>query len=96
MPTATQQPVFRLETSIDDRTGKVVAAYLRVRQGDVARTEEVEPGVAYADYDGNGLLLGIELLGPCQTAVLDRVAQGEAEPVRAFLSDVIPRGLIAA
>jgi hypothetical protein len=96
MPMTTAQPVFRLETSIDDRTGRVVAAHLRIRQGDVARTEEVEPGVAYADYDENGLLLGIELLGPCQTALLDRVAQGEAEPVKAFLNDVVPKGLVAA
>jgi len=31
------KPAFRVETSIDEATGRVVAAYLRVREGEVAR-----------------------------------------------------------
>src|SRR5436305_13588604 len=42
-------------------------SYLRVRAGDVAETQAIEEGVVYADYGHQGALLGIELLGPCQT-----------------------------
>src|SRR5262249_7439233 len=52
---------FGLEVSVDDRTGGLVAVYLRVREGEVAETKEVQEGVAYADYDGYGVLLGLEL-----------------------------------
>ncbi len=87
---------FRLETSVDDRTGLLVAAYLRVREGEVAETKEVAEGVAYADYDAQGLLLGIELLGPCGIVVLDAVAEHEPEPIRRFLKTAAPRGLVPA
>jgi uncharacterized protein YuzE len=87
-------PTFRLEASIDDRTGRTVAAYLRVREGEVATTQEVEEGVAYADYDAQGLLLGIELLGPCKVEILDRIASTEPEPVKRFLRGSVPRELI--
>jgi hypothetical protein len=60
---------LRLETSVDERTGRMRAAYLRIREGKVARTKEIEDGVAYADYDKSGQLLGIELLGPCRVEV---------------------------
>ncbi len=89
-------PKFQLEASVDDKTGRLVAAYLRVREGQVATTKEVEPGVVYADYDAQGALLGIELLGPCQVAALDSLAEGEPEPVKRFLHGGVPRELIAA
>ncbi len=87
-------PSFKLEASFDDRTGNVVAVYLRVREGDVADTHEVKDGFAYADYDANGLLLGIELLGPCEVQVLDQLVKSEPEPVRRFLLSGAPRGLV--
>jgi hypothetical protein len=90
------KPAFRLDASVDDRTGGLVAAYLRVREGEVAETKEIEEGVAYADYDAAGMLLGIELLGPCQVEVLDRIGQGEPEPVKRFLRGATPRELICA
>jgi uncharacterized protein YuzE len=89
-------PKFRLETSFDEQTGQLVAAYLRVREGEVAETREVKEGVAYADYDSKGLLLGIELLGPCQVGVLDNISQSEPEPVRRFFRSSAPRGLVPA
>ena len=89
-------PKFQLETSVDDKTGRVVAAYLRVREGEVAKTKEVKEGAAYADYDSQGLLLGIELLAPCQVAVLDKIAQGEPDPVKQFLRGSPPRELVPA
>jgi hypothetical protein len=86
-------PAFKLEASFDNRTGQAVAVYMRVREGGVARTEEVKEGYAYADYDADGHLLGIELLGPCEVAVLDSLADGEPEPVKRFLRGGIPREL---
>jgi hypothetical protein len=89
-------PTFRLEASIDDKTGLMVAAYLRVREGEVAETKEVEEGVVYADYDSQGSLLGVELLGPCSVMVLDGIAAGQPEPVKRFLTSATPRGLVQA
>jgi len=89
------QPSFKLEASIDDKTGRVVAAYLRIRQGQVAETKEVKEGSAFADYDAAGLLLGIEILGPCEVEVLDRLAASETEAARRFLTGSVPRELVA-
>ena len=88
------EPAFTLEASFDDKTGQPVAAYLRVRAGEVAKTEEVQEGYAYADYDADGLLLGIELLGPCTVEVLDSITEDEPEPVRRFLRGGAPRELV--
>ena len=90
------KPVFRVETSVDDDTGGLVAVYLRVRDGEVAETKEVEEGIVYADYDSDGTLLGIELLGPCNIAVLEGVTANEPEPVKRFLRGGVPRGLVLA
>jgi hypothetical protein len=38
-------------------------ALIRFRTGESARTVEVVPGAVFADYDGEGRLLSIELLG---------------------------------
>jgi hypothetical protein len=88
------EQMFKLEASFDDKTGSMVAVYLRVRSGEVAETKEVKEGVAYADYDLHGLLLGIELLAPCGVEVLEDIAQHEPEPVRQFLRNSAPRGLV--
>jgi len=87
---------FRVEASVDEKTGGLVAVYLRVREGEVAETREVQEGVAHADYDSQGLLLGVELLGPCPVEILDRVSAGEPEPVRRFLRGGAPRGMVPA
>jgi Protein of unknown function (DUF2283) len=86
---------FQLEASVDD-TGRIVAAYLRVRDGQVAETKELQEGVAYADYDSQNMLLGVELLGPCEVAVLDALVGNEPESIRRFLSGGVPRGLVPA
>jgi hypothetical protein len=88
------EPAFKLEASFDERTGDTVAVYLRVRKGEVAETKEVAEGIAYADYDSQGLLLGIELLGPCMVEVLDNISRREPEAVRQFLRTSAPRGLV--
>ena len=90
------KPKFRLEVSYNDTTGDPVAAYLRVREGKVAETREVSEGIAFADYDADGCLLGIELLGPCPLEVLDRVSENEPEPVRNFLRRGVRKEMISA
>lgn len=77
-------PKFRLEVSYSD-AGEPVAAYVRVREGKVAKTTEISEGVAFADYGVDGCLLGIELLAPCRVDLLESVAAHETEPVQAFL-----------
>lgn len=59
---------FALDVSFSETTGEAVAAYLRVREGEVATTKEVCDGVAFADYSADGRWLGIELLAPCSLA----------------------------
>jgi hypothetical protein len=90
------KPAFKLEASIDEKTGRVVAVYFRIREGAVAETREIKEGDAFADYDADGLLLGIELLGPCEVQVLDAFAQHEPEATRRFLTGGMPRELIVS
>jgi hypothetical protein len=87
---------FKLDVSIDDRTGRPRAAYLQVREGAVAETREVSPGRAFADYDGQGRLLGIEFLAPCGVELLDTLTADEPEPVREFFRTSPPRTLVCA
>lgn len=87
-------PNFRLEVSFDGTTGEPVAAYLRVREGKVAATQEISEGVAFADYDEGGTLLGVELLGPCEARVLDRVSEKESEAVQRFFRQGVRRELV--
>jgi hypothetical protein len=89
-------PKFRMEVSFNETTGDPVAAYLRVREGKVAETKEISEGVAFADYGADGFLLGIELLAPCQIAVLDTVSEKEPESVRRFLRRGVRKEMIFA
>jgi uncharacterized protein YuzE len=85
-----------VQLSVNEKDGSIRAAYLRVRQGEVAETREVAEGTAFADYDAGGLLLGIEILAPCTVEVLDRIAAQEPDPVRRFLRGGVPRELVPA
>ncbi len=83
-----------IDVTMDERTNKPLAAYIKIRDGFSAETRVVEPGKAFADYDDDGDLLGIELLAPCSVSVLDRITDGQPEPYR-HLSEYTPRGLVA-
>jgi uncharacterized protein YuzE len=91
-------PTFlpELQVSVDEKTGQVRSAYVRVRAGEVEETREVVEGRAFADYDASGWLLGIELLAPCEVEVLDKLAATEPEPVKQFLRGSPPRALVPA
>lgn len=92
----TKDLVFRLDVSVDDKTGKPQAAYLQVRQVDVAQTREVVPGCAFADYAADGQLVGIEFLAPCSVAILDQITVNEPESVKQFFRSTPPRELLVA
>ena len=76
---------FALEVSVDDKTGGMVARVLACPGGSSGRDHGSAEGIAYAYYDDGGLLLGLELLGPCQVAVFDRLGQSEPDPIKRFL-----------
>jgi uncharacterized protein YuzE len=85
-----------LRVSVDENTGGIRTAYLRIRPGEVAETREVADGRAFADYSNSGQLLGIEILAACDVATLDGLAAGEPEAVRRFLRGGTPRELVTA
>ena len=89
-------PKFRLEVSYHKTNGDLVAAYLRIPEGQVAETKEVSEGVAFADFGADGVLLGVELLAPCRVEVLDKIAEKEPEAVRRFLRHRIRQEMIRA
>ncbi len=91
---------FDVSVTTDKATGRVMAAYLKVRGGKVAKTVELEEGTALADYDSRGRLLGVELLAPCRLAVMERVMKKETaarrELIRQFFRSASPRQLVLA
>lgn len=87
---------LRADFEVDGQTGKVEAVYFYIRPGKAAETREYADGRALADYDRKGNLLGIELLGPCEVAILDKIIRREPKPVKTFMRDSIPRGLALA
>lgn len=85
---------FGLSVETNDQTGAMMAVYFQIRIGKVAATKEYKEGVAFADYDRDGNLLGVELLGPCEVEVLDKIAK--QKPVREFLRRSVPQGMLVA
>ncbi len=71
------------------------AVYFRIRPGKAEATKEFAKGSAFADYDAKGCLLGLELLGPCKIAVVDRISRGEPKPVKSFFRNSIPAQMLA-
>ncbi len=84
------KPTFTISVSVEEESGRLLAAYFRVREGAVADTKELGEGKLFADYDAEGHLLGLELLGPCEVTVLERAAEREPEPVKRFLRSAAP------
>ena len=91
---------FGMEITVDEETGKPVSVYFQVRKGRVHETREFANGVAFADYDSHGQLLGIELLGPCRVSIVDQLAANEPASVKRdakrFMKNSGPRQFIAA
>ena len=63
--------------SIEKDGERILAIYIRVREGEVRRTVEIDEGACYVDEDADGHLLGVEVLTPdslrsCIGAVKER------------------------
>jgi hypothetical protein len=81
---------FGVSVEVDNRNGRILAVYCRVRKGRHRETKEIVANKAFADYNAKGELLGIELLAPVNVAVLDRVTRDEPQS-RDFMHRSIPR-----
>jgi uncharacterized protein YuzE len=88
--------ILEVSTQVNYETGDVSAVYFYIRPGKSALVKEFAGGCAFADYDRNGHLLGIEILAPCQIAVLDKIARRESKPIKNFLRNSIPREMALA
>lgn len=90
---------FQVFVETDDTTGALLSAYFQIRKGKVHLTQEYADGAAFADYNSDGELLGIEMLATCKVSIVDKVAANEPPEVRArtkeFLRKSGPRQLIA-
>jgi len=80
---------FQVKIEVEHNTGKMLAVYFRIRKGRAAKTKEFADGAAFADYSVTGELLGIEILGPCEITVVDKIAPREPR-VRDFVRKSMP------
>jgi len=89
---------FSVGVSTDNNTGEILSVYLNIRKGKAENVVEIEEGLAYANYDKNGQLLGIELLEPCSVKVLSKIAAKEPlasrNRVKRFLTGSAPREMV--
>lgn len=67
------QPTVTVEYDLLDKG--IVAGYMRLREGKVARTVEIAPDLVLVDLNSRGVLLGVEILGPCEVTILERIAR---------------------
>lgn len=79
-----------VQISGEPDTGDFLAAYICIVPGQVERTREVIEGLAFADYDADGKLLGIELLDYCDPELLADLVKDESEIVRSFIRWATP------
>ena len=85
---------FRVRITCDLETGQVLAAYIRIRKGEVADTKEIVASSVIADYDANGALLGVELISPCEIGDLDTLVEQEPAPIKRFIHEAAPLGMV--
>jgi hypothetical protein len=84
-----------MSLSVDEATGRVRAAFVRVREGTAFATREVAAGRVFADYSEDGVLVAVELLAPCTAEELEELSADEPEHVKRFLRGSQPRELVA-
>ena len=90
-----KQIELSISVQVNHANGSVGAVYFQVRRGRAAKVRELANGNAFANYDINGRLLGVELLAPCEIAVLDQITKKESMPVKNFLRNSIPVEMVA-
>ena len=69
----TEPPVVEIDT-------EATAAYIRIRDGKVARTEPFGPGLVMLDLDVEGNVIGIEVVGQHEFGIRELI---KLVPVRA-------------
>ena len=86
------------EISVSGRDdGTVEAAYIHIRKGNIARTEEIVKDVLLADYNSRGALLGIEVLAPVKIRYISNlVEEPRRRPFRNFIKQAAPEELVEA
>ena len=89
-------PFSGFEISISgNKDGKIEAAYIKLKNGDVARTNNVIKNILLTDCDACGDVLGIEILGPVKiSSVINIVDMPLRRPLRRFFSRAAPRDLV--
>lgn len=63
-----------------EKPGIIRMAYLQVRKGTFSQARQYAKGNAIADYDKDGMLLGVEVLGPCMVDIPDKIYDSPATP----------------
>lgn len=84
---------FQVSFEVNNETGEVLAAHFKIRKGFSAETREFASGAVFADYNKEGLLLGVEMLAPCRASILDKIASPEPQ-VKKFLKGSLPPKLV--
>ena len=77
-----------LKISCDEASGRFRGAYFRIRAGKCVKTVEISEGSAFADYDSEGCLLGIEAIGPCEISTPNQLQDGNIALPREVLENV--------
>jgi uncharacterized protein YuzE len=83
-----------VDVTLDNKTGRVMAAYIHVRPGRAARSRVMNDGLVVADYNAAGQLIGVEMLGPCRAEVFDSIRIEKR--VKNFIRRAAPAELIPA
>lgn len=61
---------MNISVEMDKESRHILAVYVKLNAGEVARTVEIEKDACYADEDSEGRLLGVEMLAPGQVTIL--------------------------
>lgn len=65
-----------VSVEMDKDSHNILAVYIKIHSGTIARTVEIEEDACYADEDSEGRLLGVEMLAPGQVTILaDKIAK---------------------
>ncbi len=86
---------YHVSITTDKKTGDLLAIYFQVCRGKASRVREFDDGNALANYNEQGELLGIELLGPCSVRIVDRIAKKDND-VKRFIRRTAPRRMLVA
>ncbi len=90
--------IVGFEISLSARNdGTLEAAYIRLKEGKVAYTEEIIEDVLLVDYNSRRDILGIEILSTVKLSdLVHLVDQSRRRPFRKFVKQSLPQELVVA